>query len=135
MRYIIMPFTLILDGGMKKLVRLVITFFIGTKNMDNIYTVINFITDFITNKLGKISAETLGWVANICLHAATVPSLLAFMTGVTDITPSVDVVLMLWAALGLLFFRAVLLRDLLNIVTIGVGFMVQAVTLVLIFFK
>jgi hypothetical protein len=57
------------------------------------------------------------------------------MTGVTDITPSVDVVLMLWAALGLLFFRAVLLRDLLNIVTIGVGFMVQAVTLVLIFFK
>ena len=103
--------------------------------MDNIYTVINFITDFITNKLGKISAETLGWVANICLHAATVPSLLAFMTGVTDITPSVDVVLILWAALGLLFFRAVLLRDLLNIVTIGVGFMIQAVTLVLIFFK
>jgi hypothetical protein len=103
--------------------------------MDNIYTVINFITDFISNRLGKISAETLGWVANICLHAATVPSLLAFMTGVTDITPSVDVVLILWAALGLLFFRAVLLRDLLNIVTIGVGFMIQAVTLVLIFFK
>jgi hypothetical protein len=135
MRYIIMPLTLILDGDMKKLVKLVITFFIGTKNMHNIYTVINFIKDFITNKLGKISAETLGWIANICLHAATVPSLLAFMTGVTDITPSVDVVLMLWAALGLLFFRAVLLRDLLNIVTIGVGFMVQAVALVLIFFK
>jgi hypothetical protein len=103
--------------------------------MHNIYIGINFIKDFITNKLGKISAETLGWIANICLHAATVPSLLAFMTGVTDITPSVDVVLMLWAALGLLFFRAVLLRDLLNIVTIGVGFMVQAVALVLIFFK
>jgi hypothetical protein len=42
---------------------------------------------------------------------------------------------MLWAALGLLFFRAVLLKDLLNIVTIGVGFMLQAMALVLIFFK
>jgi hypothetical protein len=103
--------------------------------MHNLYSIVNLIKDFITNKLGKISAETLGWIANICLHAATVPSLLAFMTGVTDITPSVDVVLMLWAALGLLFFRAVLLKDLLNIVTIGVGFMIQAVTLVLIFFK
>jgi len=103
--------------------------------MHNIYSVVNFIKDFITNRLGKISAETLGWIANICLHAATIPSLLAFMTGVTDITPSVDVVLMLWAGLGLLFFRAVLLKDLLNIVTIGVGFMVQAVSLVLIFFK
>jgi hypothetical protein len=57
------------------------------------------------------------------------------MTGLTDKTPSVDIVLMLWAALGLLFFRAVLLKDLLNIVTIGVGFMLQAMALVLIFFK
>jgi hypothetical protein len=55
--------------------------------------------------------------------------------GITDKTPSVDIVLMLWAALGLLFFRAVLLKDLLNIVTIGVGFMLQAMALVLIFFK
>lgn len=93
------------------------------------------VTDFVKNKVGKISADTLGWITNIILHAATIPSLLALMTGVTDKTPSVDVVLMLWAALCLLFFRAVLLKDLLNIVTIGVGFMAQAMLLVLIFFK
>lgn len=94
-----------------------------------------YITDFISNKLGKVSADTLGWLANIALHCATIPSLLALMTGVTDKAPSVDLVLMLWASLGLLFFRAVLLKDLLNIVTIGVGFMLQAMALVLIFFK
>lgn len=94
-----------------------------------------YVVDFISNKLGKVSADTLGWMANIALHCATIPSLLALMTGVTDKAPSVDLVLMLWASLGLLFFRAVVLKDLLNIVTIGVGFMLQAMALVLIFFK
>lgn len=103
------------------------------KNIFNNFFVV--IIDFIRNRFNKISAETLGWMANITLHAATVPSFLALMTGITDKVPNVDVVLMLWTALGLLFFRAVLLKDLLNIVTIGIGFMVQAMALVLIFFK
>lgn len=95
----------------------------------------NAVLTFVKTKFGQISADTLGWITNIILHAATIPSLLALMTGMTDKTPSVDVVMMLWAALALLFFRAVVLKDLLNIVTIGVGFMVQAMMLVLIFFK
>jgi hypothetical protein len=103
--------------------------------MDKLIRAWNCVGTFISTRFHKISADTLGWIANIALHAATIPSLFALMTGVTDKTPSVDVVLMLWAALGLLFFRAVLLKDLLNIVTIGVGFMVQAGLLVLIFFK
>lgn len=102
------------------------------KIFSNIY---EGIVNFIRNKLGKISADTLGWLANIALHCATIPSLLALMTGMTDKPPNVDLVLMLWASLGLLFFRAVVLKDLLNIVTIGVGFMLQAMALVLIFFK
>lgn len=93
------------------------------------------VIDFVKTRFNKISAETLGWLANIALHAATIPSMLALMTGLTDNTPSVDVILMMWSALGLLFFRAVLLKDLLNIITIGVGFMFQAIILVLIFFK
>lgn len=90
---------------------------------------------FIDNRLHSISADTLAWIANIALHAATIPSFLALMTGVTDKAPPVDIVLMLWSTLALLFFRAVLLKDLLNIITIGVGFMLQAMALVLIFFK
>jgi hypothetical protein len=103
--------------------------------MNKLISIYNYIIEFITTRFNKISAETLGWLANIALHAATVPSMLALMTGITDKTPNVDVILMLWSALGLLFFRAVLLKDLLNIVTIGCGFMVQAMILVLIFFK
>lgn len=91
--------------------------------------------EFFKTRLSKISADTLGWLANIALHAATIPSLFALMTGMTDKSPSLDVVLMLWFSLALLFFRAVLIKDLLNIVTISVGFMAQAVFLVLIFFK
>jgi hypothetical protein len=102
-----------------------------TKLVD-LYT---FLIEFLTTKLHKISADTLGWLANIALHAATLPSFLALMTGLTDKAPNVDVVLMLWSALCLLFFRAILLKDLLNIATIGAGFMLQAMALVLIYFK
>jgi len=98
----------------------------------NLYT---SIIDFLNNKLHRISADTLGWMANIALHAATLPSFLALMTGLTDKAPNIDLVLMIWSALCLLFFRAILLKDLLNIATIGVGFMLQAISLVLIYFK
>jgi hypothetical protein len=94
-----------------------------------------YIKDFFTNKLGKMSADTLGWLANIALHCATIPSFFALMTGLTDKPPSVDLVLMIWATLGLLFFKSVLTKDLLNIVTIGVGFLLQATAMALIFFK
>ena len=59
--------------------------------MSYIVTFYNNSIEFIKTKLNKISAETLGWLANIALHAATIPSLLALMTGITDKSPSFDV--------------------------------------------
>jgi hypothetical protein len=91
--------------------------------------------DFITNKVSHISAETFGWLAVIVLHASTVPSLLAVMSGLTDRLPSVDLVLLVWTGLSLLFVKAAVQKDMLNIVTIGFGFIVQAVMMALIFFK
>jgi hypothetical protein len=93
------------------------------------------VIEFFSTHFSKISAETMGWLAAIALHAATVPTLLALLTGLTDTTPSVDVVLFMWLGLVLLFGRAVILKDLLNIVTIGIGFVVQAVLMALILFK
>ena len=93
------------------------------------------VVEFFSAHFSKISAETMGWLAAIALHAATVPTLLALLTGLTDTTPSVDVVLFMWLGLVLLFGRAVILKDLLNIVTIGIGFVVQAVLMALILFK
>jgi hypothetical protein len=91
--------------------------------------------DTFQEKFSKVSAETLGWIAVLVLHSATIPSLLAVMTGLTDRLPGVDLVLLVWAGLGLLFVKAAVQKDMLNLVTIGFGFIIQATMLALIFFK
>jgi len=91
--------------------------------------------DFVASKFSHISAETLGWLAVIVLHSATIPSLLAVMTGLTDRLPGLDIVLLVWTGLTLMFIKAAIQKDMLNIVTIGVGFIIQAVMMALIFFK
>ena len=96
---------------------------------------IDSVRNFLSTTLTKISAETLGWLAGIVIHASTIPTLLALMTGLSDRTPNLDIVLFAWAGLVLLFFRSVILKDILNIVTIGMGFIVQAVLMALILFK
>ena len=83
----------------------------------------------------NISAETLGWLAVILLHLATIPTLAAILTGLTEKVPPVDLVLFTWAGLFLLFFKATIQKDILNIVTIGLGFFVQACLMAMILFK
>lgn len=90
---------------------------------------------YVVEKVSHISAETFGWVANLVLHAATIPSLLALMSGLTDHNPPVDLVLLVWGGLGLLFIKAAIQKDMLNVITIGLGFIAQAVMMALIFFK
>ena len=96
---------------------------------------IDIARDFVTNTLARISADTLGWLAAILLHAATVPTMLALMTGLSDRPPSLDLVMFMWSALVLLFLRAIVLKDNLNIITIGMGFIVQAALMALVLFK
>ena len=104
------------------------------KNFNFNFDIVQF-KDFIQNKFSHISAETLGWMAIIILHASTIPSLLAVMSGLTDRLPGVDLVLLVWTGLTLLFVKAAVQRDMLNIVTIGFGFIIQATLMALIFFK
>jgi len=96
---------------------------------------INELKTFVSTTLGKISSETFGWLAVVILHASTIPSLLAVMAGLTDRLPGVDLVLLVWTGLTLLFVKAAVQKDMLNVVTIGFGFIVQAVLMALIFFK
>lgn len=91
--------------------------------------------EFVANSLAKLSADTLGWLAAILLHCATLPSFLALMSGLSDKTPGLDLILFLWGGLILLFMRAVVLKDMLNIITIGIGFILQASCMALILFK
>ena len=97
-----------------------------------------FVTNFITmikEKFKTFSTETLSWLANIVLHSATVPTFFAVGMGLTDKLPGMDVIILIWAGLTLLFARAVIAKDMLNVATIGFGFIVQSVLLALIFFK
>ena len=90
---------------------------------------------FLVVQLSKITADTMGWLAAILIHASTIPTLLAVMQGLSDHTPSLDVVLFMWTGLLLMFVRAVVLKDALNILTIGLGFALQAVLMAFILFK
>jgi len=89
----------------------------------------------ILTKIKTLSADTIGWIAILCLHSVTLPSMVALMLGVTDNVPPVDMVIILWAALGLFFLKSIIKKDILNLVTIGLGFMGHAMLMALIFFK
>jgi hypothetical protein len=123
------------DGKSPKLIKLVVTSFTENVMPFNFPVAIVAVRDYITNSLARLSADTLGWLAAIVLHCATLPSFLALMTGLSDRTPSLDIILFLWSGLVLLFMRAVVLKDMLNIITIGFGFMLQAGFMSLILFK
>lgn len=93
------------------------------------------ISKFFSQHFGQLSADTLGWLAPIVIHCATIPTLLALLTGLSDRTPPIDIILFMWGGLVLLFCRAVILKDMFNIITIGAGFIVQASIMALILFK
>ena len=90
---------------------------------------------FFENKLKPSTAESIGWLGIVLLHASLIPTFLAIMAGITDKTPPIDLVLFMWAALVMFFVRAAILKDTVNVLTIGAGFIVNAVFLALILFK
>lgn len=86
--------------------------------------------------LGKNwNVATLEWFSVLLLHAAFIPTYLSVWSGLSDRLPSLDVALIVWTSLLLLFFRSVILKDTLNIVTIGLGFAIQIFFLGFIFFR
>ena len=104
---------------------------IKTKMLENF----NTIKAAIAAHIRSLSADTVGWLAVIFMHAATIPSIIGLMLGVSDRLPTMDVVAFLWTGLILMFARALILKDMLNIVTIGIGFIVQAGLLGFLVFK
>lgn len=91
--------------------------------------------DWLNKVLAPISAETFAWLAVVFIHAATIPTLFAVMAGLTDRMPSVDLVLLTWAGLTALFAQACVQKNMLQIITIAVGFIIQSSLMALIFFK
>jgi hypothetical protein len=96
---------------------------------------LNSLRTWLEQHWPKVSADTLGWLAVVIIHSATIPTLFALLTGLSDNVPNLDIILFVWAGLSLLFARAVVQKDMLNIVTIGAGFIVQSVIMATILFK
>ena len=105
--------------------------------MEKLIPIINVkeLFDNLAENIGHLSAETLAWIAVVLIHMATVPTLIAILTGLTEKMPPVDLVLFIWAGLSLFFIRAAILKDMVMVITIGFGFVVHAVLLALITFK
>jgi len=90
---------------------------------------------FCKTRLTTTTAETISWIGLILIHAATVPTVLSIMAGLNDKMPPLDLVLLVWAGLAMFFVRAAILKDMINLVTIGFGFVAHAVLLALLVFK
>lgn len=105
--------------------------------LENVKDVFNVkkMADSLRENVAHLSAETLGWIAVILVHMATIPTLVAVLTGLTEKMPPVDMVGLMWLGLFFFFVRSVIAKDLLNIITIGFGFFVQAILCALIIFK
>lgn len=93
------------------------------------------VTVFFRDYLGKISAHTLGWLAIVLCHLASIPTLVAVLLGQSDRMPPVDLMLFVWAALTTMFFKALIDRNSLYIATICLGFVAQTLIMGLILFK
>ena len=99
--------------------------------MINVETIKSAVVEHVRH----ISAETIGWLAVVCVHCATIPPIVGLLLGVSERLPSMDVVAFMWVGLVLMFIKSLITKDTLNTVTIGVGFIIQAGLLALLVFK
>lgn len=94
-----------------------------------------YIFDFLKDHIGRLSANTLGWLTIVLLHFASIPTLIAVLMAQNDKLPPVDLMIFVWSGLITLFFKNLIERNFLNIATICMGFCAQTVIMSLILFK
>ena len=94
--------------------------------------------DLITKlieSLHAVSQSTLEWIAIVMIHCAFIPSTLAYMRGITDLMPSMEVVLFAWGGLGVYFFKSLVENNRMMVVTNATGFFIQAMLLAMVVYK
>lgn len=108
----------------------------------NIQNFFNSVATFFKNiwaefkaSIRQVSIDGIGWTALIALHAVTVPGLFGLMTGLTDNTPPIDMVIILWAAMALFYVKSILEKNIVAVIIIGLGFVMQSILMALVFFK
>jgi len=102
---------------------------------DSVYNFVKRMWLEFKSSIRQVSIDGIGWTGLIALHAVTIPSLFGLMTGLTDNTPPIDMVIILWAAMGLFYIKAILEKNVISLVIIGLGFIMQSILMALVFFK
>jgi hypothetical protein len=110
-----------------------------SNNMDKIY---DYTKQFFSRmwlefktSIRKVTIDGIGWTALLTLHAVTIPTLIGLMTGLSDKTPPIDMVLILWVGMALFYFKSILEKNIISIIIIGLGFVAQSILMALVFFK
>ena len=100
------------------------------------YKLENYKAKFLSYFSGftKSTADTIAWLAIVVLNLAFVPSIIAVMSGLSDRMPPLDIALVVWSGLLLFFIRSAILKDMLMVFTIGLGFVAQVFLLGMTFF-
>jgi hypothetical protein len=91
--------------------------------------------DVVRTKFAGIGTDTLNWIGIIIGHCIFLPSGLALLTGLTDRTPGLDIVILVQAVLMLSFIRSVIIKDGVASVLHGIGWFGQSLLLAMIVFK
>lgn len=86
-------------------------------------------------RLQHISKTTLEWIAIVLIHCSCIPSTLAFLRGVSDLMPSVEVVVFMWLGLVVYFFKSFVENNRVMIFTNAVAFCIQAILLASVVYK
>lgn len=101
----------------------------------NIKTLKDQLVSSVGDNITSIGADTLNWITIILGHSIFIPTILALLTGLTDKTPGIDVVILVQALLLASFARSVLIKDSIATITHGIGWFAQGLLLSMIVFK
>ena len=89
----------------------------------------------VRNNFVSVGADVIAWAGLVLINVATLPTFIAILTGLTEKMPPVDLIFFIWAGMLMFFIKSAINKELLNIITIGIGFLLQASLLALIIFK
>lgn len=98
----------------------------------------NFLSNFgngLVRYFKTISERTLTISTIVILHSIFLPSTIAYLTALTERTPSIDSVLLVLLALSIMAINAIIKKDMLAICVHMLGFLGNTVLLALVVFK
>jgi len=93
------------------------------------------VLESISQRFQNVSKNTLEWISVVLIHCSCIPSTIAFLRGITDLMPSVEVVLFMWAGLVVYFFKSFVENNRLMMFTNAVAFFIQAMLLAMAVYK